>query len=264
VIAETPPGSIPEGQGQSLIAECPNGTRLIGLGGRYLGGGVGSDTIFNALNPIDGPDQNIRPDDAVRTRGFTVSGSGGIGSQAVCAAGTRVLNTVKAVAEPDKGATAMAPCPSGTHVTSGGGQVTGDTEVTRLHSSSPFDGGDRDKRPDDGWRVRAYNPSNSAVQVVANVFCADEQPRYQEQEYEIQGGIGLGTSECETGRPLSVGARTSSPAAKHGLKELEVADSLEVNGGDADSAPDDFGSVFISGDEEDPSYALNVTLICGP
>ena len=76
----------------------------------------------------------------------------------------------------------------------------------------------------------------------------------------MSDGIGLGTSECSKGRALSVGAKTDAPAADAHLVAVELTDSSEINGGDADTAPDDFANVFVS-TEPDGTKKLTVTLM---
>jgi hypothetical protein len=59
-------------------------------------------------------------------------------------------------------------CPAGTHVT-GGGSAFGGHEMTR---STPFDGADRDRVPDDGWVVRLVNRLGYPNDFDAKAVCA--------------------------------------------------------------------------------------------
>ncbi len=264
VTSEISAGGVPEGADRTLIAGCPAGMKLVGLGGSFRGGAAGAETILNAVQPTDGGDANGRSDDAVRVRGVAVSGPGNISAQAACTDARPKIASDPEPLPPEKGKTVSVPCPNGSYVTGGGGQTSGEPEDARLHSTSPYDDGDAGSRPDDGWRVRAFNLTSEPRQLTAYAICVEEQPRYQEQEYEIvSDGIGLGTDECSKGRALSVGARTDAPAADAHLVAVELTDSAEVNGGDVDTAPDDFGGVFVS-TEPDGIKKLTVTLICGP
>lgn len=70
-----------------------------------------------------------------------------------------------------------APCPDGMYVFSGGHYNTGGFgDITSLHSY-PFDGGDRNSLPEDGWRTRI-----AAHEVVSGAYayavCARLKPRY--------------------------------------------------------------------------------------
>lgn len=264
VTAEISAGGVPEGEDRTLIAGCPAGTKLAGLGGSFRGGGAGAETILNAVQPADGGDANGRSDDAVRVRGIAVSGPGNIRAQAACTDARPKTASDPEPFPPEQGKTISVPCPKGTYVTGGGGQASGEPEDARLHSTSPYDDGDAGSRPDDGWRVRAFNLTEDPLQLTAYAICAEESPRYQEQEYEIvSDGIALGTSACSKGRALSVGAKTDAPAADARLIAVELADSSEINGGDADTAPDDFAGVVVL-TEPDGTKKLTVTLICGP
>ena len=264
VTAKISAGGVPEGDSQTLTAECPDGTKVAGLGGSFRSGGAGGETIFNALYPTDGGDANTRADDAARMRGVAVSGPGNITVQAACTSEQPRVPEERVTLKEGAGKTVSVACPKGTHVTGGGGQMTGDPDYVRVHSTSPYDDGDADKRPDDGWRVRAFNLTDGRLQIFAKAICLDEQPRYQEIGYEvIDSGIGLGSPECKRGRLLSVGAKTDAPSSVVGLVAVELTDSLEINGGDADSAPDDFANVLVSSDT-DGTKKLSVTLICGP
>ena len=263
VTAEIGAGGVPEGSSQTIIAGCPGETKLAGLGGSFRSGGAGGETIFNALHPYDGDDENTRADDAVRMRGVAVSEVGNITAQAACTAEQPRIPEKRVVLKEEAGKTVSVPCPRGTFVSGGGGQMTGDPDYVRVHSTSPYDDGDTDARPDDGWRVRAYNLTDGRLQIFASAICLGERPRYQETEYELDSGIGLGTSACKRGGALSVGARTEAPAGVVRLVAVELTDSAEINGGDADTAPDDFANVHVSSDTDDTKQ-LTVTLICGP
>src|SRR6186713_803103 len=56
-----------------------------------------------------------------------------------------------------KTATITAACPKGTHVFSGGERNRGGVRSIFIRQTFPFDSGDKDKAPDDGWRVRVKN-----------------------------------------------------------------------------------------------------------
>ena len=51
-----------------------------------------------------------------------------------------------------KQATQKLACPQGMHVLSGGAYTSGSSLEDEVAGSAPFDGRDRDKRPDDGWK----------------------------------------------------------------------------------------------------------------
>src|SRR5687767_6829080 len=55
--------------------------------------------------------------------------------------------------EPGTTRAVTAECPGKTHVVGGGGESGGGFGDTFISSSFPFDGADRDSKPDDGWKV---------------------------------------------------------------------------------------------------------------
>ncbi|HSI79097.1 MAG TPA: hypothetical protein VK919_00455, partial [Solirubrobacterales bacterium] len=63
-------------------------------------------------------------------------------------------------------------CTGGRSVLSGGGWAGGPFRSQRLVSSAPYDGPDKDTRPDDGWRVAIDNLSSRARRIEAFAICA--------------------------------------------------------------------------------------------
>jgi hypothetical protein len=53
--------------------------------------------------------------------------------------------------------TVKARCPSGSAVLGGGGEMVDTLADIFFDQSRPFDGGDKNSRPDDGWQVRAFS-----------------------------------------------------------------------------------------------------------
>jgi hypothetical protein len=67
----------------------------------------------------------------------------------------------RTIGEDETGALRVA-CPSGYRPTGGGiHPVTGIGSQARLLHSRPFDSKDPGKAPDDGWKARAFNPTNA-------------------------------------------------------------------------------------------------------
>jgi hypothetical protein len=84
------------------------------------------------------------------------------------------------VATPVNGArTVSAACPAGSHVLGGGQYVLAADRQAIVHSSAPFDGGDADAIPDDGWRSTVDSLFGGNDQVTEYAICSTKQPVYR-------------------------------------------------------------------------------------
>lgn len=74
-----------------------------------------------------------------------------------------------------------AKCPEGTHVYGGGHYNNKSFGSLTAHHSFPFDGADRGKKPDDGWRTRV----TIAEELIPSAYavCAKAMPMYLEQDF---------------------------------------------------------------------------------
>ena len=150
------------GGGQILKGvNCPPGTKLTG-GGVETNGDHSVEVA--STEPADGPDKNSKRDD----RWIGAANSGGMTVTAVCAkTGTagiyRYTKSNRKDLPKNEIATAIANCPSGTHVTGGGVDVTGIDEDLEVKSSSPAETG--------GWLGTAINTSDQDEKVQAFAIC---------------------------------------------------------------------------------------------
>ncbi len=111
--------------------------------------------------------------------------------------------------------TASVKCPKGQHVFGGG--VSAHASSVVLVASFPFDGKDRDKRPDDGWRVRVDNRDAATTAHVAAV-CAARQPTYRTQSFKaVPGDQSTSSALCGHGRHVTGGGVDYAPPAGDGL-----------------------------------------------
>jgi hypothetical protein len=62
-------------------------------------------------------------------------------------------------------------CGQRDHVSGGGAHISGVQDLGRLVATFPYDDGDGDDVPDDGWKVRAYNVSGVDKHVRAFAIC---------------------------------------------------------------------------------------------
>jgi hypothetical protein len=85
--------------------------------------------------------------------------------------------------------TLKAPCPDGTHVYSGGYFNSKSYDHGFVLHSFPYDGGDRRRKPDDGWKARVLT-RNPAVTWLVYAVCAKPMPKYPSREISISEGTG--------------------------------------------------------------------------
>jgi len=154
------------GESRGAAAECPDRDMLKTSGG----GAVVQGT------------SGVPFDDSAPTHGFSrarawvatfTNESGGqqvIHSWAVCGRldGRELRQSTVEDAPGGTEVVVKARCPSGTKVTGGGVSVSGVTSQSR--TSAPFDAGDDDLKPDDGWEVIAY--PDQIADVSAFALCA--------------------------------------------------------------------------------------------
>jgi hypothetical protein len=145
---------------------------------------------------------------------------------------------------PQQSRSARVKCPKGTHVTGGGANID-----IRLVSSHPFDGGDANRAPDDGWAARAYNYTTDPdhIQVLAHCL-ASKRLRYRTSSaFE---------ANCPDDGHLT-GGGVKHRASEASLAWINTSAPLDTPlGGDTDSIPDDRWYARL------PSYPRTVYAIC--
>ena len=87
-------------------------------------------------------------------------------------------------AGPGSTITVKSDCPGRTRVLSGGASSFGGFGDSYISSSYPYDDGDRDKSPDDGWKTK-ISAFDSFVDINAYAACAKLKPTYRDRRYEI-------------------------------------------------------------------------------
>ena len=227
----TPPQS-----GSAPTVFCPGNKTLLGIAGGIDSGQVGH---VNSIFPLDGPDAGSRATEALAVDAFNASGAGKtLFAQPVCKRGQRSYVVRERTLSAGAARGFSARCPAGTHVTGGGAFVGGDIGDGRLLSTSPFDGGDPDSRPDDGWRIKAANASvTEDSDVKVHAICQKRSPRYEVSDpATLTAGSETGVlHDCDNEAHLiGAGANVSlDPDAQ------VSAILLQDSGADADLARDD-------------------------
>lgn len=167
-----------------------------------------------------------------------------------------VRTPTKALPDGDHGS-AKATCPSGTHVLGGGQYVFSGLNDATLDTSTPFDGDDRGRAPDDGWKstVRSFSASNT---LTVFAVCAGSEPSYAKEVIHV-GGLQsfTGRTTCQRGRVMGGGARL--PVSFEDDAWLES--SSPFDGNDADAQPDNGWTA--TGGVGERNLDMTVTAICG-
>jgi hypothetical protein len=237
----------------SPIAECPAGTKVVGVGGDARAGSAPNlEGSINVLRPDDSlNDTDSKPDDLAHTFLLNPSATGNTAaSYAFCAAGRTKYEKNTVNIKPASAKSAKLSCPDGMSVTGGGGFIFGPAASGWLFASHPFDGRDRKQKPDDGWKVSAFNDDElEGTQMIAYAICRPGRHVYCSGSANVDAGdaVGAGAS-CSSDRPrgpvLSVGSRMygANPSGLH-LAGLYPADNTSQ--GEPDTVPDDYGIVDV-------------------
>lgn len=102
----------------------------------------------------------------------SAGGVGGFDVEAFCLRGIKVKIRSGSRQLPGSGsASATARCGKGFHVLSGGFAVSGSPSKAHNSGSYPFDNGDPDQLPDDGWKARAFNLTGASKTLTAYAVC---------------------------------------------------------------------------------------------
>jgi hypothetical protein len=152
---------VPAQDSASTFATCPVGRKMIS-GGIAGAGGPGQFTIegFAPSGVLDSW-WTVASNHTLASQPITVYG--------VCAYG-RVTQPAKQVTlGASKRSQVKVTCPAGSHAT-GGGLDPFPTPIT-LNGSASFDGRDRDRVPDDGWRMVADNYDSVSHPATAFAIC---------------------------------------------------------------------------------------------
>jgi hypothetical protein len=129
---------------KTATVKCPHGTRVAG-GGLFVGGLIPQGFV-NRTYPFDGADQDTKPDDGWRGRGYNLA-TGDINVRAH-------VTCIDARLRYEVNLGSFIHCPDGTHATGGGAAVGGSAASTWLNTLYPF--ADVTNPPDDGF-VNLFN-----------------------------------------------------------------------------------------------------------
>ena len=215
----------------SVTATCPGSRRVAGGALGFPSGGTphvnysapagpGAWTVFAFNGSLDSPS---------------------LKAYAICTQSRVKRRSTEISLKRDAAAKGVARCPGGTHVSGGGGAITGAASEAEINSTHPVDGPDSDGKPDDGWSVRAVNLDGSKKEVDVFALCLESKMKYVRSTEQVAGGESwVDQVTCPGGTAAtSVGTRISGNAKQARIHQLNLAD--EPAGADPDSAPDDAG-----------------------
>jgi hypothetical protein len=211
------PVDLAAGENIFIFAECAQGDAVTG-GGLFAEAIAEMRTTYTA--PFDLPPSG-KPKDAwaagahnigIFERSLTVYG--------ICRkAGARGLayrSDGETMASGEAAKLKLA-CPDGSKVLGGG--AGGGGPDTWVNTSAPYDDGDRNAKPDDGWKVRGYNDSGVAVDFDGYAVCTrrgTRKIRYRSNDLpNVDAGSGAGAvavckqSQAVTGGGISISGRAS-------------------------------------------------------
>ncbi len=152
-------------------------------------------------------------------------------------------------------ADARTPCPKGESPTGGGFQASAEMGFDEFQSaaSKPLDGGDADRRPDDGWEVRAQGASHG-LSAASYAICDKGTHRYVSASHTVKH-LGAAKVQCPRGLHVTGGGGSLGKAASSNL----IA-SFPTDGKDRDTKPDDGWEAW--GQAQAPDK-LRVFAVCG-
>ncbi len=157
VLAKVPPG-----RERVRTAKCPKGTTL-------AGGGVLTNRSGDHATEIGDSAPAGKGSQPDAWRGNINNGSAQtvkMAVTAVCAASGsyRVVKTQRKALPNGAQVDGIAACPKGTKVSSGGVLITGTNDALEVASSAPWDSGDGNSTPDNGWHGVANNDISGSAQ----------------------------------------------------------------------------------------------------
>jgi hypothetical protein len=243
--------AVPNGGTAKMKVRCKGGKEI-------SGGGFGSAVLFahaRQITPYDGKDSDKRPDDGLMVRAVGDAGADDVSAYAICANHHPSFPRDSKKISAGKAGRATAKCPQGARVTGGGGTAPGNV----ITGSHPVDLGDRDERPDDGWRVRGF--AATAMKLKAIAICSPGATAYRTSSVSV----GPGTSTPVSPLP-------ECPDAKHVVgiggaitgnqSEVRFNAARSADGGDANAVPDDRVLVNFGNQASTPAKTATAFAIC--
>jgi len=201
------------------------------------------------LTPAEGGDQDQKPDDGWGAYARQSSGPDfTVDIWAVCAKKANPRYRLKTRDfGMNEGRTANASC-RGNHLL-GGGFFIAPLLVSEMSASAPFDGGDKNNVPGDGWKARGFNSTGPSATLGARAICTEE------------GGLSYARESAPAPAApdvlsRTVGCKGDAKVTSGGGSVLSghIVESHPIDDGDAGKAPDDgWRTTLLAGTAFKPS-----------
>jgi len=249
---------MPSPFGISFDTGCGPQTRKVLGGGARGQGPAPARNLSASLSTDSFLDPDSEPDD-----GWVGGGEGGdrLTVYAVCISrGLGRLSYIHGDEVPDGPGERVARvnCAGGAHAVGGGGLATSSHADTHMGSTYPVDGGDRDRKPDDGWVFRAKDPLGT---VAGSVVCRTGSGVVYKKAVRRgirTGRAGAATAKCPRGTSVVGGGGRVKGTIVNG----RVTDTYPVDlRSDRNRVPDD-GWRARSVNENGSGNRLTVHAIC--
>jgi hypothetical protein len=200
-----------------IVATCPTGRVL--TGGGLLVSGSSAEAAIVDMGPNRSQDVGLPAKTAWTGIIGNTGGAKSVTSYAICAAprGIRLRRDADTTTADDQAVTLTARCGRRASVTGGG--FHSDSNIDdRVHASAPFDGGDRGRKPDDGWRVH-MTVAQASREVVATAICrrgkrARKRIAYRSDRHNASGDVNE-TAFCPSGAAVLGGGGSLSGSGGH-------------------------------------------------
>ena len=162
--------------------------------------------ILASAAPEDGLDADTKPDDSFRAYTYNTTPSASTAAVwAICAPGNTRYQRADVGVRVNKAKNLKAKCPNGTSVVGGGIYLTGSNSEIFISATRPWDSGDKGKKPDDGWFVRAANVAGSHKVMTAPAMCRSD------LSHDPFGGFGACRPASGVSAADAIRLRTRSP-----------------------------------------------------
>ncbi len=233
------------------------GARTVGGGFRMQGPKPGKRRVAETEPTDYFADSDDFPDDGWNVAGFG-NASGELTAFSICSTGGHPEYRTQSVpADSSSVRTESVRCGRGLHVVSGGAIIASSSSY--LNSSQPYDGGDKDKAPDDGWSARVFDTIGGTGGFEVYAIC------------ERGGSISYETKTQKLKKHHASSQRLSCSHREHatggGIKvfghgaDAHLEGAYPYDSGDKGKTPDD-GFKLQAFNDEGATKKIRSTVIC--
>lgn len=232
-----------------------DGRHTVG-GGFSTQGPPASKRVVLSSEPLDYYDPDLDADDGW-SAAATASAAGSLSAYSICGTFTPRYRFISVPSQSGAVRTAKLSCGGNAwHVVSGGALIA--PSASFINSSYPFDGGDKDKRPDDGWKVRVYDTGGGNGGFNLNAICVKQPVSYSSTrgKFKAHKQVKRQLACAHAGHAVGAGVKISGKA-----KQARSIAGYPYDGPDPDQSFDDgfkTAAVNLAGSKK----TVSSTLIC--